>query len=397
MKRHLNINAFLCFFALIYTNCSLLPKAQNASTNRSYSIKSQNYDLEKDTANDLRRDFNSGNYEKVKEKSEVFISKFPNSTFSNEVLYLQALSLEASEDWDEALNNYKKIIDLSLEGNKEFVALSLYRKANCYEAKREPEIALASLFDALNYKAYLPIEVALAEIPARMASIYAGLNQTTQADYYSIVAEKGISKARQLKKNNEQEWLGYTLLQMGSLSLGTLTPENFYENILSFSRHQKYLLQAIELKNPIWSIKAEDLLVRNYTNFWSSILNYNINPSSDWEMDFVLKLEKQVEMASQLLESLGILKTYEIPEESGHTSSTSQVFTKLQIIEDNATTLVQKQTLLKPSQKLKSQIISGNIETTEFEDAVPKELKQKFPTKNVKKPVINLKKNHKNN
>jgi tetratricopeptide (TPR) repeat protein len=371
----------LCLFAFLFVGCKLMPKLEMFSPAKSTPFKSANYNLEKDAVIEIRQEFNSGHYEKAKEKSHEFLAKYPNSTFLNETLYYQGLSFETSEDWDQALNNYKKIIDLSIEGSKEFLALALYRKANCYEANHEPEMALASLFDALHYKAYLPIEVAEAEIPARMASIYASLKQATQADYYALVAEKGIRKARLLKKNNEQDWLGYTLLQMGSLSLGSLTAESFYESLLSFSRHQKYLLQTIELKDPNWSAKAEELLIGSYTNFWNTIKTYNLNPSSDWEMDFVLISEKQVEMASQLLESLEILKNYQAPEESQNAATTVSVFEKLKPMEQYATELIQKQILLKPTKKLKSQVMSGNFETTEFEDEAPKELTQKFPTK----------------
>jgi hypothetical protein len=381
MKLILNSKFILCTLFLLHTGCKLLPKTDILSSLKSTGARSPNYDLEKESIIEIRQEFNAGNHNKVNEKSIVFLTKYPNSTFLNEALYFQSLSFEASEEWDFALNNYKKIIDLSIEGSKEFLALSLYRKANCYEALQEPELALASLFDSLNYKAYLPIEVAEAEIPARMASIYASLKQTAQADYYAIVAEKGIRKAKQIKKNSEQDWLGFTLLQMGSLSLSNLSPDSFYENLLSFSRHQKYLLQAIELKDPVWSNKAEDLLINNYTNFWNNIKNYNLNPSSDWEIDFVLKSEKQVEMASQMLESLELLKNYQAPEESQSAAITTPVFEKLKHLELNATKLIQKQILLKPTKKLKSQIISGNLETTEFEDEVPKELTKKFPPK----------------
>lgn len=380
-KNAVFIKIFICLFAIMNSSCKLLSKSSSSALSKSSSTKSPNYNFEKDAIIEIHQEFNTGHYDKVNEKSTAFLAKYPNSTFLNEALYFQALSFESSEEWDLALDNYKKIIDLSIEGSKEFLALSLYRKANCFEAKHEPEMALASLFDALHYKAYLPIEVAEAAIPARIASIYAGLKQTAQADYYAIVAEKGVRKARQLKKDNEQEWLGYTLLQMGSLSLGNLTADSFYESMLSFSRHQKYLLQTIELKDPIWSPKAEDLLVSNYTNYWNTIQSYNINPSSDWEMDFVLKSEKQVEMASQLLESIEILKNFQGPEDSPTALITAQVFQKLQPIEENATALVQKQILLKPTKKLKAQVMSGNFETTDVEDEAPKDLTKKFPPK----------------
>jgi hypothetical protein len=311
----------------------------------------------------------------------LFIEKHPQSTFLNEALYYQALSFETLDEWDLAINNYQKIIEMSLEGGKEFLALSLYRKANCYEAKHENEMALAALFDALHYKAYLPIEVAEAEIPARMASIYASLNQPTQANYYTVVAEKGVRKVRQVKKNNEQEWLPQTLVQMGSISLGSISPETYYESLLSFSRRQKYLFQAIEIKDSVWSTKAEELLLSNYAQFLNAIKTLNLNASSDWEMDVVLRSEKQVEMASQLLESLELLKNLQGPEEMAESKNTAYLFEKLQPVEDVATNILQKQTLLKPKQSLKSQLMSGNFEAADFEDEPPKNLTQQFPRK----------------
>lgn len=379
----------LCGFGILssvilITGCSLLPKINPFATGKIIPAKSANYNVEKDTIIDIRQDLNTAKFDQVKEKTANFIEKYPQSTFLNEALYYQALSFESNEDWELALSNYQKIIELSIDGSREFLALSLYRKANCYEARHENELALASLFDALHYKAYLPMEVAEAEIPARMASIYASLKQPPQADYYTVMAEKGVRKVRQVKKNTEQEWLPHTLLQMGSISLGTISPETFFESLLSFSRRQKYLFQTIELKDAVWSTKAEDLLIFNYTQFLSTIKNLNINSSSDWEMDVVLKAEKQVEMASQLLESLELLKNLQTPEETSSAANTALLFEKLKPIEESATVILQKQTLLKPKQSLKSQLMSGNFETAEFEDEPPKELTQQFPKKTSK-------------
>lgn len=367
--------------------CSLLPEKLNFASSANNGKSSQN-NAGKDAVIEIKQDLSHGHYDAVKAKATDFIYKHPQSTYLNETLYLQGLSFEYFEDWDLAMKNYNRVIDMSLFSNKEFLALALYRKAICFEAKHEPELALAALHDALSYKNYLSIEVAEAEIPARMASIFASIGQPVQADYYALIAEKGIRKARSIKKNSEQEWLAYTLLQMGSLPQAALSPENFYENLLGFSRHQKYLLQTIELADSVWSPKAELLLVSSYTDFWNTIQTYNLNPSSDWEMDFVVTAEKRVDMATHLLEALEMLKNFQAPEESKEYANTITVFNKLKPIEELATELVHKQILIKPWQKplskdsqIKPQAMTGTFDTSEFEEQRPHGVNNFFPEK----------------
>lgn len=392
-------------FILLIANCASWLPWQSKSTYKNdtdefitpASSQDPALDVDKGEVETLFNQFQQRQFQEVMDNSKKFLELHPYSARLNEVLYLQGLCFEHFEDWHHALENYHRITENSLVGNKQYLSLALYRQSICYEALEEKEKAIASLNDALRWQGFLPLEVSEAQIPARMASIYASLRQTVTADYYSSVAEKGIRKLKSLKKYKEQNWLGETLYQMGSLPMDHLTTENYFEHLLSFSRHQKYLLQTIELADPKWSPLAYELLFKNYNDFWSQIKNEKGIQSNDWEIDLVSTAVKRGQMASQLLEAIEVLKSYEAPKETLNAERTAAIFDKLKPLEDSVNSYLQDEILKKPWQKniyssdLKDQNssirplgISGKLTSDSAkssEDTPPAGISTKLPTR----------------
>jgi hypothetical protein len=337
-----------------------------------------------------------------------FLKDNPNSPHWYEIFFSYGRAKEGIEDWDGAVQTYQQIIARSTDRQMEFVALAFYRMAFCYEVLLENEKALAALTDAARLEAYLPLEITLAEIPARIASIHARLNQPTIADQYAQKAEKGINRLRAIKRNSDPEWMSRTLVKMGSLSLTQIDEESFRQNILTLSRNQRYLIQAIEINHSQWGPEAQQILLFTYNSLWTFIQNYQIKPTKDWEADMVNEAQKKADFVSWYLEALENLKSYQAPEESSAYLRTAEVYHRIKSIETDALALLQKELLKKPwndplkaslyqhSTEVPNNVLKSNphlgrdtssaldLESGEMPVYIPRQLPPKRPKKKMK-------------
>ncbi len=277
-----------------------------------------------------------------------YLSANPNSQHWYAILFTYGRAKEGLDDWSGALSVYKQIVERSTDRQMEFVALALYRMAFCYEVLLDNEKALAALLDASRLNSYLPLEITLAEIPARIASVYARMNQPILADNYNQKAEKGINQVRAIKKNADPEWLSRTLVKMGGLSLTQIDEESFRQNVLTLTRNQRYLIQAIELNHPNWAPEAQKTLISTYTNLWSFIEKFKIAISKDWEADLVNEAKKKSDFLSWYLEAIERLKSFEAPEESPAFVKTAEVYHQIKMLETKALNLLNQELLKKP-------------------------------------------------
>lgn len=287
-------------------------------------------------------------YMTVNNEIYQYLSTLPQSQHWYAIMFTYGKAKEGIEDWTGALHIYEQIVDRSTDRQMEFVALALYRKAFCYEVLLENEKALASLTDAARLHSYLPLEITMAEIPARIASVHARLNQPILADRFTQKAEKGVNQVRAIKKNADPEWLSRTLVKMGSISLTQIDEESFRQNVLTLSRNQRYLIQAIELSHPSWAPEAQKTLLMTYTNLWTFIENYKLAPSKDWEADLVNEAKKKSDFLSWYLEAIEKLKSFEAPEESNSFVKTADIYYQIKLLEAKALALLNQELLKKP-------------------------------------------------
>jgi len=310
--------------------------------------QNEQYEFEVKTLNHFESLLVAKEYLKLNDEVYDYLKIKPQPYHWYSMMFYSGLAKEGIEDWSGAISIYQQIVDRSINREMEYVALSLYRRAYCFEVLLENEKALASLIDAAKLHTYLPLEVTLAEIPARIASLHARFRQTSLADLYALRAEKGIQKLKALKKNSDADWIGKTLVKMGSLSLSQIDEESFRQNIVTLMRNQRYLIQAIELKHPIWSFEAQNSLLSIYTNLWNFINNYKIPSTTDWALDFVNESKAKSEFLSLYLESLEKLKNYEAPSESSAYFQTLSVYNQIKNIETMAVSLLTEEMLKKP-------------------------------------------------
>lgn len=288
------------------------------------------------------------NYKQVSENVVDFFKTNPQVYHWYALMFYDGVAKEGLEDWNGAISIYQQIVDRSFDREMEFVALAFYRRAYCFEVLLENEKALASLSDAAKLQAYLPLEVNLAEIPARIASLHARFHQTALSDLYTRKAERGIQKLKVLRRNSNVEWVGKSLVRMGSLSLTQVDEESFRQNMVTLRRNQRYLIQAIELNHPLWSPEAQKLLLSHYTNLWNFIVSFKTPKTVDWEIDLVNESSKKSEFLSLYLESLDNLKNYEAPMESSAYVQTTLVYNQIKGIESQAVAMLSEELLRKP-------------------------------------------------
>lgn len=332
---------------LLVNSCGSLPFFSLESKSKKV-VKTEAFRREETFLAQLETLLTAKNYQQVSDSVEDFFNKNPQVYHWYAMMFYQGVAKEGLEDWSGALSVYQQIVDRSFDREMEFVALAFYRRAYCFEVLLENEKALASLTDAAQLQAYLPLEVSLAEIPARIASLHARFQQMALSDFYTRKAERGIQKLKILRRNSNNEWIGKSLVKMGSLSLTQIDEQSFRQNIITLRRNQRYLIQAIELNHPVWSPEAQRMLLSHYTNLWNFIVNYQTPSTRDWEMDLVENSAKKSNFISLYLESLDNLKNYEAPMESPAYLKTTIVYSQIKGIESRAVSMLSEELLKKP-------------------------------------------------
>ncbi|MEY4615634.1 MAG: hypothetical protein RJB66_594 [Pseudomonadota bacterium] len=333
------------------------------------------------------------NYQTVTQEIVAFLKHNPASQHWYAILFTLGRAKEGMEDWQGAIESYREIIQRSTDKQMEFVALASYRIAYCNEVLLENEKALAALSDAYKLKQYLPIEISLAEIPARIASIHSRMNQGHLADSYTTRAEKGLTKLKAIKKGSDPEWVSRTLVRMGSISLSQIDSESFRQSLSTLNRNQKFLLQAIEVNHPAWAPAAQSMLLNTYTNLWQFIENFRLESTYDWETDLVSQSQQKSFFLATYLESLERLKSYRPPEETSVYVKSAPLFEKLSILESKASYLLNSEMLKKPwnlDSTLASEVsqtpagASTNLKVQTFEaDSRPEYIPTQLPKKKV--------------
>lgn len=340
------------------------------------------YEQEVDKLNLWQSQLEKQEYLKVTNEISEFLKNSPLPAHWFGIQFTLGRAKEGLEDWDGAIQTYQGIVSRSTDRQLEYVALGFYRLAYCYEVVLKNEKALAALNDAAALSSYLPIEISLAEIPARIASVYSRLNQPALADRYTQKAEKGILQVKGIRKKSNPEALSRTLVNMGTPSLVHLDDESFLQTVRTLQRNQKYLIQAIELGHKIWAPEAQKTLLYSYNQLWQFIQNYRTPTTQDWETDFVAETQHRTDFLSLYLEAIENLKTYQAPEESSLYIKTADVFYQVKSIEKMAVALLETEMLKRPrnNSSLRSTASVSPPGSTSFNDE-PIDESQPLPLK----------------
>ncbi|WP_374029399.1 tol-pal system YbgF family protein [Bdellovibrio bacteriovorus] len=214
----------------------------------------------------------AGRFEEARILFRDFQTRHAQSTFLHSARLGEAEALEGLGRYQESVELNREVYLKSLKYQPAIAALALYRMSFAYEALGDDEKTIASLLDAKRLGEHLSPEVREAEIPARLAVVYARQNREKEVEAYLNQAEKGIARLREeLGPQLKKDWLAKTYVQMGSVSTNQLSVENFEEYARSQRWVQIYLIKALKLNDAVWSPRALAKLQETYRDLYTQV------------------------------------------------------------------------------------------------------------------------------
>jgi tetratricopeptide (TPR) repeat protein len=255
------------------------------------------------------KQYESAEYSMAQELYKAFKEKNPYSPFFQRAQLGEAQSLEKLGEWSQAAALFREMIEATRVTQPEIAAEALYQSSYCYEALGDEGRVFAVLEDALRMKDSLRPEVALAEIPARMAASYNRTGRFAEARKSLLEAEAGIQRLRATQGDRLQDsYLAKIYSQMGKLSTNQLATENFLSNLETLKSVQGFSQRSIELGNAVYSKQALESLKGNYRDFYLLIQQVGYNKALDIGAAKREQIERKSVMASSLLASIEMLK-----------------------------------------------------------------------------------------
>jgi tetratricopeptide (TPR) repeat protein len=222
----------------------------------------------------LTNDMTAGKFADAVVKADLFQQNYPYSLNLQKARFHKAEALEGLGRWQEAADTYIAISNFSKKTQPEIAAQSVYRLSFVYEAMNDNQRVLTSLFEAQRLDEYLPPEVGLAEIPARLAMAYTKENNAEEAKHWLEEADHGLKQALESRAEPvTDEWLAKIYFNMGSISTSQMTAENAAATIQSQGAIQKYLIKSMQYNHPVWSASAANKLRTTYADIWKFIEN----------------------------------------------------------------------------------------------------------------------------
>jgi len=268
-------------FGVFLGACASLKKAETSSAQSPSIIEliwtELPFHKEPDVPKDLRRALkalNESQYEEALALFERYMWKEPTSPYTQSAQLNAGRALEGLGRWSEAIERYRSVAVATEGVAPKLQAMALYRMAFCYEALGEDQLNIATLIDVSNRSAYLPEEVATAEVPARLAASYARAGNFDMALKYYNAAERGIVRLKRLAaedKEKMREWLPRTLYYMGTMSLRRVSWDDFESALRPLAYGQTYLLESAEWGMEPWSDRAAKDLISFYSDLWRVI------------------------------------------------------------------------------------------------------------------------------
>jgi hypothetical protein len=215
---------------------------------------------------------NNEKYDKALEDVIGFQSKYPGSPYFQASKLIEAKSLRGRGNYNEAIEVCQEIQTVTQGKNEELWALARYESTFSYEQIGDRVKALSILLGFEKEKPMLADEILYAEMPARIAALYAAEGRDKEAREYLAKSDRGLKDLIQKRGMAEhREWLAETLFKMGSVTPQHLEDANFEKVLQAHSKTQEYLIKAMELNVPIWSQRSADELIKDYRNYWNFI------------------------------------------------------------------------------------------------------------------------------
>jgi tetratricopeptide (TPR) repeat protein len=259
----------------------------------------------------------NGDYQTASSKLEELLKKYPTTRWLPSVYYNLGLSYESLNRTEDAVVQYKKVIEFFQGVHVRDEADGLYRLSICFEKLGQDDKIVLTLLQLQESAYLLPREVAQTEVPARLAAAYARLGREADSRALYEKVEASLKKLRRLKIEGDlATWYPKALYSMGRLPLikKDISAENYKNYLAPLGEAQGWLLRAAESGDPVWADKATKDLSGALNEAWQKIEQVPMNPN---ETDRLLALktrqDQQRAMAADLDTVLSRLKLERLP------------------------------------------------------------------------------------
>jgi tetratricopeptide (TPR) repeat protein len=210
-------------------------------------------------------------YEQAASEFKLFTEENPNSAFvSRSQINLGRAQIGAGQ-FVQGLQTLQNLLHEKLGHDPEIVALCTYYSHEAYLRLGEDLKAKAALKDAEGMAADLPREIAYAEIPSKLAILYRQEDDWANAKLYFARAQGGAERVFAETDPSQNVKKAALYFAMGQFANQSQAGEPV-RNLQILETLQLYLLRAIELQDPTWSLRAKKDLQQSYTQIWNSIM-----------------------------------------------------------------------------------------------------------------------------
>lgn len=227
----------------------------------------------------------------------------PASTLEGLLLFNSALSYQMLGECKPAYDKMRAVVRFNYKQNPRLAVSAKYKMAESLSCLGLDNKAIVLMVEIYRQRHLLPAATGQAELPARLAAMYARVDQQVMAKKYLAVAEKGLQQM-----GSNLKVLAETLFLMGDFSKITGDQAGWKKNMTSYSIYKKYLIRSAVLNQEDWSQRAFVGIQKAIDQMWSDYESLAINSQAK---DAVLEkrrvnLEKQEllkAMLSQMIQS----------------------------------------------------------------------------------------------
>lgn len=211
----------------------------------------------------------SKRYEDAAKAFDKLRVETPATTLDFFVLLNSGIAYQSMGDCKTAADRYKTTVRVTNNKNPQTQAMARLRLSDVLSCEGNDRLAIINLVELYKNRRYLPVEVAEAEVPARLAAAYARAGNKKTAEKYFKDAEEGFRKvSSQNKLAGQRPTLAKTLFLMGNMSHldpMKISGEDYFVSVDSL---QGYLFRAVEMDVDNWSDLSMDQLQEAYQKVW---------------------------------------------------------------------------------------------------------------------------------
>jgi len=286
------------------------------------------------------KELSDGDFDGALKNFETVLKKDSMSPYVPVATYNSGIALQGQKKFSEALERFRNALSYYSGKPSPQQADIFYHMAACYEALGDDPKTVAALLDVKNRFQFFPEEIHV-EVLARLAGVYARLNNEVDAQKNYDLAEKALASLRKnILPRDNPPWMSKTLFNMGKMPLKKLVVEDFETGLKPLERGQVWLLRAARLNDPKWSQMASFELIQVYRDAWSLTEAVPIPKDEDKLVGMKSQQEKMMSMAAALFGMMSRLKLERGVDFDHENKYVREVFDYLDGLEKNLETLL---------------------------------------------------------